>query len=139
MKEDLNVCLILMNFTARVTANDLSDLCSFSDFRVIIVTLVITLKNAIYCSAEHLQAILMYVSHCLQYQDCIVCCVQNRKLGTMMGVFFPCIQNIFGIILFVRFAWVVGTAGWLESLIIMLMCCVCVSVAHLYRMQRLNM
>jgi len=46
----------------------------------------------------------------------------------MMGVFFPCIQNIFGIILFVRFAWVVGTAGWLESFFIVLMCCICVSL-----------
>jgi len=50
----------------------------------------------------------------------------------MMGVFFPCIQNIFGIILFVRFAWVVGTAGWLESFFIVLMCCICVSAICFY-------
>jgi len=48
-----------------------------------------------------------------------------------MGVFFPCIQNIFGIILFVRFAWVVGTAGWVESFFIVLMCCSCVSAVVL--------
>lgn len=45
-----------------------------------------------------------------------------------MGVYFPCIQNIFGIILFIRLAWVVGTAGWLQALGILILCCVCVSV-----------
>jgi len=61
MKEDLNVCLILMNFTARVTANDLSDLCSFSDFRVIIVTLVVTLKK---CNLLFSLAFASYVNVC---------------------------------------------------------------------------
>jgi hypothetical protein len=28
--------------------------------------------------------------------------VVNAQLGTIMGVFFPCIQNIFGVILFIR-------------------------------------
>lgn len=50
---------------------------------------------------------------------------RSTKLGMMMGVYFPCIQNIFGIILFIRFAWVVGTAGWLQALGIVILCCVC--------------
>lgn len=27
------------------------------------------------------------------------------KLGTMMGVFVPCLQNILGIIYYIRFSW----------------------------------
>jgi len=56
---------------------------------------------------------------------------QPRKLGTVLGVYFPCIQNIFGVILFIRLVWVVGVAGWLESFIIVFMCCCCVSCKHL--------
>jgi len=48
-------------------------------------------------------------------------------LGTVLGVYFPCIQNIFGVLLFIRLVWIVGTAGWLQSFIIVLMCCACVS------------
>ncbi|ESN89907.1 hypothetical protein HELRODRAFT_194755 [Helobdella robusta] len=29
-----------------------------------------------------------------------------KKLGTVLGVFFPCVQNIFGVILFIRLVWV---------------------------------
>ncbi|VDM85275.1 unnamed protein product [Strongylus vulgaris] len=32
-------------------------------------------------------------------------------MGTIMGVFFPCIQNIFGVLFFIRMTWIVGTAG----------------------------
>jgi len=56
-----------------------------------------------------------------------VCMPQPRKLGTVLGVYFPCIQNIFGVILFIRLVWVVGVCGWLQSLIIVVMCCSCVS------------
>ncbi|ESN90227.1 hypothetical protein HELRODRAFT_90889, partial [Helobdella robusta] len=47
------------------------------------------------------------------------------KLGTVLGVFFPCIQNIFGVILFIRLVWVVGTAGWVEAFILAFTCCCC--------------
>lgn len=47
------------------------------------------------------------------------------KLGTVLGVYFPCIQNIFGVILFIRMVWVVGTAGWLQAFILVFMCCCC--------------
>ena len=49
------------------------------------------------------------------------------KLGTLLGVYFPCIQNIFGVILFIRLVWVVGMAGWLEGFCIVFVCCLCVS------------
>jgi len=53
----------------------------------------------------------------------LFCC---QKLGTVLGVYFPCIQNIFGVILFIRMVWVVGAAGWLQSFIIVFTCCCCV-------------
>jgi hypothetical protein len=33
------------------------------------------------------------------------------KLGTLMGVFVPCTQNILGAILYLRLSWIVGQAG----------------------------
>jgi hypothetical protein len=52
----------------------------------------------------------------------------KNKLGTLLGVFLPCIQNIFGVILFIRAAWIVGIAGSVEALILIFLCCSCVSL-----------
>lgn len=49
------------------------------------------------------------------------------KLGTLLGVFLPCIQNIFGVILFIRMPWIVGTAGAALAFTIVFMCCCTVS------------
>lgn len=54
--------------------------------------------------------------------------VQAPSMGTLMGVYLPCLQNIFGVILFLRLTWMVGTAGVLQALLIVLICCCCVSV-----------
>lgn len=43
---------------------------------------------------------------------------QNIKLGWIVGVLIPCLLNIWGVMLFLRLAWVVGQAGILQSLII---------------------
>lgn len=43
--------------------------------------------------------------------------------GTLIGVYLPCIQNIFGVILFIRLTWVVGTAGAIFGFLIVLTCC----------------
>lgn len=51
--------------------------------------------------------------------------------GTLIGVFLPCIQNIFGVILFIRLTWVVGTAGAIFGFLIVLCCCCVVSVRKL--------
>ena len=52
------------------------------------------------------------------------------KLGTLMGVYLPTIQNIFGVILFIRMAWIVGLAGtWGAFLIVLLCCCTTMSTA----------
>ncbi|PAA54502.1 hypothetical protein BOX15_Mlig032144g1 [Macrostomum lignano] len=47
------------------------------------------------------------------------------NLGTILGVFFPCIQNIFGVLLFIRLGWIVGVAGGFQTLMIVLACCTC--------------
>lgn len=54
-------------------------------------------------------------------------CGQSPQMGTFMGVYLPCLQNILGVILFLRLTWIVGTAGILESLAIVGLCCSCVS------------
>ena len=51
-------------------------------------------------------------------------------MGTFMGVYLPCLQNILGVILFLRLTWIVGTAGIMESLAIVVMCCSCVSTGR---------
>lgn len=53
---------------------------------------------------------------------------QSPQMGTFMGVYLPCLQNILGVILFLRLTWIVGTAGILESMAIVGLCCSCVSI-----------
>ncbi|KAL5577355.1 hypothetical protein UlMin_019054 [Ulmus minor] len=47
------------------------------------------------------------------------------KLGTLMGVFVPCLQNILGIIYYIRFTWIVGMAGIGGSLLLVAFCGLC--------------
>ena len=50
---------------------------------------------------------------------------EKANLGTLMGVYLPCIQNIFGVILFIRMTWIVGTAGAVQGFfVVFLACCV---------------
>uniref|UniRef100_A0A4W6EHJ0 Solute carrier family 12 member 5a n=1 Tax=Lates calcarifer TaxID=8187 RepID=A0A4W6EHJ0_LATCA len=49
--------------------------------------------------------------------------VKAPQLGTLMGVYLPCIQNIFGVILFLRMTWLVGIGGVIGTFIIVFMCC----------------
>lgn len=51
-------------------------------------------------------------------------------MGTFMGVYLPCLQNIFGVILFLRLTWVVGIAGIMESFCMVFLCCSCVSAPN---------
>uniref|UniRef100_A0A8D2B2A7 Solute carrier family 12 member 7 n=1 Tax=Sciurus vulgaris TaxID=55149 RepID=A0A8D2B2A7_SCIVU len=46
-------------------------------------------------------------------------------MGTFIGVYLPCLQNILGVILFLRLTWIVGAAGVLESFLIVSLCCTC--------------
>ncbi|XP_075693023.1 solute carrier family 12 member 4 [Rhinoderma darwinii] len=50
---------------------------------------------------------------------------KSPSMGTLMGVYLPCLQNILGVILFLRLTWIVGTAGVLQTLLIVLLCCCC--------------
>uniref|UniRef100_A0A8C3AE74 Solute carrier family 12 member 6 n=1 Tax=Cyclopterus lumpus TaxID=8103 RepID=A0A8C3AE74_CYCLU len=50
---------------------------------------------------------------------------KSPQMGTFMGVYLPCLQNIFGVILFLRLTWVVGSAGVLQGLCIVFVCCCC--------------
>ncbi|XP_069821992.1 solute carrier family 12 member 4 isoform X2 [Dendropsophus ebraccatus] len=50
---------------------------------------------------------------------------KSPSMGTLMGVYLPCMQNILGVILFLRLTWIVGTAGVLQTLLIVLLCCCC--------------
>jgi potassium/chloride transporter 4/5/6 len=49
--------------------------------------------------------------------------VKAPALGTLMGVYLPCIQNIFGVILFLRMTWLVGIGGVIGTFAIVFMCC----------------
>ncbi|EFX88997.1 hypothetical protein DAPPUDRAFT_41064 [Daphnia pulex] len=49
----------------------------------------------------------------------------SPKLGTLAGVYFPCMQNIFGVILFIRLTWIIGTAGIVQGFCLVTMCCTC--------------
>ncbi|VFV41082.1 solute carrier family 12 member 7 [Lynx pardinus] len=51
--------------------------------------------------------------------------VKSPRMGTFIGVYLPCLQNILGVILFLRLTWIVGAAGVLESFLIVSMCCTC--------------
>ncbi|XP_061093726.1 solute carrier family 12 member 7 isoform X1 [Conger conger] len=51
--------------------------------------------------------------------------VKSPQMGTFIGVYLPCLQNILGVILFLRLTWIVGTAGIMESFAIVFMCCAC--------------
>ncbi|XP_058420387.1 solute carrier family 12 member 7 isoform X2 [Diceros bicornis minor] len=51
--------------------------------------------------------------------------VKGPRMGTFIGVYLPCLQNILGVILFLRLTWIVGVAGVLESFLIVSMCCTC--------------
>ncbi|CAH9111816.1 unnamed protein product [Cuscuta europaea] len=49
----------------------------------------------------------------------------DAKLGTLMGVLVPCLQNILGIIYYIRFSWIIGMAGIAESLLLVALCGSC--------------
>lgn len=42
----------------------------------------------------------------------------NQKFGTFLGVYIPCILMLFGVIIFLRLGWIVGSMGLLSSLTI---------------------
>ena len=49
----------------------------------------------------------------------------NAQLNTLFGVYLPCVQNIIGVIVFIRLYWVVGVSGIIEGMILIGLCCLC--------------
>jgi len=49
----------------------------------------------------------------------------NAQLNTLFGVYLPCVQNIIGVIVFIRLYWVIGVSGIIEGMIIIGLCCLC--------------
>ena len=45
-----------------------------------------------------------------------------EKLGTFKGVFLPCLQNILGVILFLRLPWITAQAGIFQAVGVVLLC-----------------
>ncbi|XP_062500630.1 solute carrier family 12 member 6-like [Corticium candelabrum] len=56
---------------------------------------------------------------------------KTTRMGTLMGVYLPTIQNIFGILLFLRVTWIVGRAGVVGSFFIVFICCCCTMLTAL--------
>ena len=49
--------------------------------------------------------------------------VPDEGMGMLLGVFVPTVQNIFGVILFLRLSWIVGVCGIGEAFLLVLLCC----------------
>ncbi|MFH4981399.1 hypothetical protein AB6A40_008108 [Gnathostoma spinigerum] len=45
------------------------------------------------------------------------------QMGTIIGVYLPCMQNIFGVLFFIRLTWIIGTAGIIQAFFVVLTCC----------------
>lgn len=43
---------------------------------------------------------------------------ENKKFGTFLGVYVPCILMLFGVIIFLRLSWIIGQVGLGTSLVI---------------------
>ena len=50
---------------------------------------------------------------------------KKAKMGVIMGVYLPTLQNILGVILFLRLTWIVGTAGVGQAFLLVFLCCCC--------------
>jgi len=51
---------------------------------------------------------------------------KKANLGTIMGVYLPTLQNILGVILFLRLSWIVGIAGVGQAFLLVFLCCITV-------------
>lgn len=47
---------------------------------------------------------------------------QHHKFGTFIGVYTPSLLTILGVIMYLRFGWMVGNAGLIPSLLIVILC-----------------
>ncbi|VDM95879.1 unnamed protein product [Thelazia callipaeda] len=49
--------------------------------------------------------------------------LKKARMGTIMGVYLPCMQNIFGVLFFIRLTWIIGTAGIFQAFLVVFLCC----------------
>jgi hypothetical protein len=49
--------------------------------------------------------------HSKRHDDAELSSSNKKMLGTIEGVYLPCLQNILGVIIFLRFPWIIGQAG----------------------------
>lgn len=67
----------------------------------------------------------------LKYVFCLQANVQGNtskaQLGVMFGVFLPSIQNVFGVVMFLRLSCFVGIMGTPQAFLMVFLCCLCVS------------
>lgn len=54
-----------------------------------------------------------------------------KRFGTMFGVYLPCLQNILGVILFIRLPWIVSQAGTVLTTVIVALCVLSTSLTAL--------
>ena len=54
------------------------------------------------------------------------------NLGVLIGVYLPTIQHIFGVLMFLRLLWMVGSMGVFECFGMVFLCCLCVSALSLF-------
>ena len=50
----------------------------------------------------------------------------------MLGVYLPTVQHILGVTMFIRLSWCVGVAGLNQTLLMLLLCSLCVSSISLF-------
>ena len=106
---------------------DMSTTCSLSEHYLLLLEIsLIRTQVCKYFSVARSAVVFVF---CMQVlKTCITFCLQNKAdLGVILGVFFPCLQNIFGVIYFVRLYWIVGEAGSIEAFFIVFSCCCVVS------------
>ncbi|CAD5112656.1 DgyrCDS1873 [Dimorphilus gyrociliatus] len=48
---------------------------------------------------------------------------RKPKLGVIFGVYLPTIQHIFGVLMFIRMAWMVGHGGIYQTWLMVFLCC----------------
>eukprot|EP01125_Pyxidicula_operculata_P002298 TRINITY_DN1218_c4_g1_i1.p1 TRINITY_DN1218_c4_g1~~TRINITY_DN1218_c4_g1_i1.p1 ORF type:complete len:921 (-),score=198.95 TRINITY_DN1218_c4_g1_i1:102-2864(-) len=56
---------------------------------------------------------------------------KKNQMGTLMGVYVPCILSIWGVVMFIRIPWVIGVAGLIPTLLMLLVALLVVSLTTL--------
>lgn len=130
-REGTNVHFLLYSFITTLCSHDL--ITSLFYGRQFYQILLMQSQNSVFVAYNHVtlpcqkQGRITDVKWLLINFISVFFIFQATKMGTLMGVYLPTIQNIFGVILFIRLSWIVGVAGTLQAFFIVFICCCCVS------------